>query len=162
MSNLLHDSMSEATRLTKEGRLAEAIAAIQRALGGISAPVAPEEVGDAEGPIEATSGVLEEAERPPESTNFGWSGDALRDALRPSRHYRGEPRLPEGLPNLPNGLTNSLPGLLDSLPDVLPDLPDGFPGLPDGLPGVTKGVPGPAVVPAGGRFVERSYAGPAG
>jgi hypothetical protein len=40
MSNLLQDSMSEATRLTKEGRLAEATAAIQRALGGISTPVA--------------------------------------------------------------------------------------------------------------------------
>jgi poly(hydroxyalkanoate) depolymerase family esterase len=166
MSNLLQESMSEATRLTKEGRLAEATAFIQRALGGISAPVAPEEAGEPEGPIQTTGRVLEEAERPPESTNFGRSGDALRDAFRPSRHYRGVPRLPEGLPNLPNGLTNSLPGLLDSLPsslpDVLPDLPDGFPGLPDGLPGVTKGVPGPAVVPAGGRFVERSYAGPAG
>jgi poly(hydroxyalkanoate) depolymerase family esterase len=163
MSNLLQDSMSEATRLTKEGRLAEATAAIQRALGGISAPVAPEEAGEAEGPIETTGWPLEGAELPPESANFGRSGDALRDAFRPSRHYRGVPRLPEGLPSLPNGLTNSLPGLLDglpsSLPDVLPGLPDGLPG---GLPGVTKGVPGAAVVPAGGRFVERSYAGPAG
>jgi poly(hydroxyalkanoate) depolymerase family esterase len=30
------------------------------------------------------------------------------------------------------------------------------------LPGLTKGVPGPSVVPAGGQFLERSYAGPAG
>jgi poly(hydroxyalkanoate) depolymerase family esterase len=97
------------------------------------------------------------------------------------------PHLPDGLPSLPNGLTNGLPGLMEglstNLPDVLPGLPDGLPGLPDGLPdlpsglldlpsglpglpnglpGPTKGVPGPAVVPAGSRFVERSYTGPAG
>jgi poly(hydroxyalkanoate) depolymerase family esterase len=41
----------------------------------------------------------------------------------------------------------------------LPGLPN---GLPNGLPGLPNGLPGPAVVPAGGRFVERSYAGPAG
>src|SRR5918993_3348773 len=174
MNNLLQDSMSEATRLTNEGRLAEATAAIQRALGGISTPVAPEEdTGGTEGPVETTGRVLEGATRPSESADFGQIGGSLRDALRPSRHYRGVPRLPDGLPSLPNGLTNGLPGLLDGLPssppavlpglpDGLPNLPDGLPGLPKGLPGPTKGVPGPAVVPAGGRFVERSYTGPAG
>ena len=40
MSKTLQDIMSEATRLTNEGRLAEATAAIQRSLGGISAPLA--------------------------------------------------------------------------------------------------------------------------
>jgi poly(hydroxyalkanoate) depolymerase family esterase len=173
MSNLLQDSMSETTRLMNEGRLAEATAAIQRALGGTSTPVVPEDTGETEGPVETAGRDMEGAERPPENANFGRIGDALRDALRPSRHYRGVPRLPDGLPSLPNGLTNGLPGLLDglpsSLPDVLPGLPDGLPnlpdalpGLPNGLPGPTKGVPGPAVVPAGGRFVERSYTGPAG
>jgi poly(hydroxyalkanoate) depolymerase family esterase len=178
MSNLLQDSMSEATRLMNEGRLAEATAAIQRALGGISTAVVPEDTGETEGPVETAGRDMEGAERPPENANFGRIGDVLRDTIRPSRQYRGVPRLPDGLPSLPNGLpnglTNGLPGLLDglpsSLPDVLPGLPDGLPNLPDGLPGLpngmpgpTKGVPGPAVVvPAGGRFVERSYTGPAG
>ena len=175
MSNQLQESMLEATRLTNEGRLAEATAAIQRALGGISAPVAPEEdTGGTEGgSVETTGRVLEGADRPPESALFGRSGNALRDTLRPSRHFRGIPRLLDGLPSLPNGVANGLPGLLDglpgSLPDVLPglpnglpDLPDGLPGLPNGLPGPIKGVPGPVVVPAGGQFVERSYTGPAG
>jgi poly(hydroxyalkanoate) depolymerase family esterase len=170
MSNLLQDSMSEATRLMNEGRLSEATAAIQRALGGISTPVVLEDTGETEGPVETAGRDMEGAERTPENVNFGRIGDVLRDALRPSRHYRGVPRLPD---DLPNGLTNGLPGLLDvlpsslpdglpGLPDGLPNLPDGLPGLPNGLPGPTKGVPGPAVVPAGGRFVERSYTGPAG
>jgi poly(hydroxyalkanoate) depolymerase family esterase len=177
MSKLLQDSMSEATRLTNEGRLAEATAAIQRTLGGISIPVASEDTDGHEGPVETTGRVLEGATRPSGSADFDQIGDALREALRPSRRYRGVPRLPDGLPSLPNGLSNGLPGLLDSLPsslpDVLPglpnglpnglpDLPDGLPGLPNGLPGPTKGVPGPVVVPAGGQFVERSYTGPAG
>src|SRR5918993_1124177 len=141
MSKQLQESMLEATRLTNEGRLAEATAAIQRALGGISAPVAPEEdTGRTEGPVETTGRALEGATRPPQSADFGRIGGALRDALMPSHHYRGVPRLPDGLTSLPNGL----------------------PTLPDGLPGLTNGVPGAAVVPAGGQFVERSYAGPAG
>ena len=141
MSKTLQDSMSEAMRLTNEGSLAEATAAIQRALGGISAPVASEDTRGAEGP--------------PESANFGRAGDVLRGAFRPSHPFRGVPRLPDGL----SGLPNSLPGLLDGLPSSLPDV---LPGLPNGLPGLPNGLPGPAVVPAGGRFVEHSYAGPAG
>ncbi len=166
MSKTLQDSMSEATRLTNEGRLAEATAAIQRALGGISASVASEKTGGTEGPVETTGGPLKGATRLSESADFGRNGDARQGALRPSRSYRGVPRLPNGLPSLPNSLPNGLPGLLDglpsSLPEVLPGLPNGLPGLPDGLPGPTKGAPGPVVVPAGGQFVERSYAGPAG
>ena len=141
MSKTLQDSMSEAMRFTNEGSLAEATAAIQRALGGISAPAASEDTRGAEGP--------------PESANFGRAGDVLRGAFRPSHPFRGVPRLPDGL----SGLPNSLPGLLDGLPSSLPDV---LPGLPNGLPGLPNGLPGPAVVPAGGRFVERSYAGPAG
>ena len=160
MSNLLQDSMSEATRLTNEGRLAEATAAIQRALGGISTPVASEDTDGPEGPVETTGRVLEGGAEPSESADFGQSGDALREALRPSRRYRGVSRLPD---SLPNGLPNGLPGLLDGLPDGLPDVPSGLPGLPNGLPGpTTKGMPGPVVMPAGGQFVERSYTGPAG
>src|SRR5215217_3868320 len=127
MSKQLQDSMSEATRLTNEGRLAEATAAIQRALGGISIPVASEDTAGPEGPVQTTGRVLEEATRPSESADFDQSGDALREALRPSRHYRGVPRLPEGLPSLPNGLPNGLPGLLDSLPSGLPDVLPGWP-----------------------------------
>jgi poly(hydroxyalkanoate) depolymerase family esterase len=173
MSNLLQESMSEATRLMNEGRLAEATAAIQRALGGTSTPMVSEDKGGIQGPAGRLCRPLEGATRSPGSTNFDRIEESLRGGLRPSRHYRGVPRLPDGLSNLPNGLPNGLPGLLDglpsSLPDVLPglpnslpDLPSGLPGLPNGLPGATKGVPGPIVVPEGGRFLEQSFTGPAG
>ena len=175
MNNLLQDSMSEATRLTNEGRLAEATAAIQRALGGIPTPVAPGEDtnGNEGGPVETSGRALKGATRPSESADVGHIGDGLREGLKPSRRYCGVPRLPDGLPSLPNGLPNGLSGLLDGLPgsipdvlpgllDGLPDLPSSLPGLPEGLPGVTKGVPGPVVVPTGGQFIERSYTGPAG
>src|SRR5918995_4271152 len=133
MSNQLQESMLEATRLTNEGRLAEATAAIQRALGGISAPVAPEEdTGGTEGSVEMTDRALEGAAQPTKSANFGRIEDTLRDALKPSRPYHGVPRLPDGLPSLPNG---GLPNGLPTLPDSLPGLPDGLPGLPNGLPG---------------------------
>src|SRR5829696_322852 len=166
MSKTLQDMMSEATRLTNEGRLAEATAVIQRTLGGISAPLASKDPSGTEGPVETSSWALEEATRAPESAYFGRSEDTLQGALRPSCHYRGVPHLLDGRSSLTNSPLNSLPGLLDglpsSLPDILPGLPNGLPSLPDDLPGPTKGVPEPVVVPAGGRFVELSYAGPAG
>jgi len=173
MNNLLQDNMSEAMRLTNEGRLAEATAAIQRALGGISTPEAPKDTGGTEGSVETADRALEGADRPPENENLGRTGDALK----PSRYYHGVPRLPDGLtsslfnglPGLLDGLPSSLPGGLSGLPDGLPglldglpDLPDSLPGLPNGLPGLTKGMPGAVVVPAGAQFLERSYAGPAG
>ncbi|HZB83321.1 MAG TPA: PHB depolymerase family esterase [Rubrobacteraceae bacterium] len=146
------------SRLYEKG---EATAAIQRALGGISAPaVISENTSGTEGPAETTGWALEGSSRPPESANFGRIGDAPRGGRGPSRHYRGVSRLPNGLPSLPNSLPNDLPALLDGLPSSLPDVLSG--GLQDGLLGPTKGMPGPAVVPAGGRFVERAYAGPAG
>ena len=48
MNDHMHTGISEATRLTQQGRLDEATAAIQRALGGTSAPAAQEDPGDAE------------------------------------------------------------------------------------------------------------------
>jgi len=40
MNDQMHPGMAEATRLTQQGRLDEATAAIQRALGGTFAPAA--------------------------------------------------------------------------------------------------------------------------
>ena len=54
MNDHMHTGISEATRLTQQGRLDEATAAIQRALGGTSAPAAQEDPGDTTEPISAT------------------------------------------------------------------------------------------------------------
>ena len=55
MNDHMHTGISEATRLTQQGRLDEAMAAIQRALGGTSAPAAQEDPGDTTEPIEVIS-----------------------------------------------------------------------------------------------------------
>jgi hypothetical protein len=55
MNDHMHTGISEATRLTQQGRLDEATAAIQRALGGTSAPAAHEDPCDTTQPIEVIS-----------------------------------------------------------------------------------------------------------
>jgi poly(hydroxyalkanoate) depolymerase family esterase len=126
MNNPLQDGMEEATRLTREGRLAEATAAIQRALRGGSdrTPDVPVE------PLERMLRSANEAPRvsalprpEPEEHN-------LRRAPKLSRGFRG-------MTHLPTGLSGAMPGVMER-------------------------VPAPAAVPAGGRFVERSYTGRAG
>jgi hypothetical protein len=55
MNDHMHTGIAEATRLTQQGRLDEATAAIQRALGGTFAPAAQEDPGDTNEPIEVIS-----------------------------------------------------------------------------------------------------------
>jgi hypothetical protein len=55
MNDHMHTGIAEATRLTQRGRLDEATAAIQRALGGTFAPAAQEDPGDTNEPIEVIS-----------------------------------------------------------------------------------------------------------
>jgi hypothetical protein len=62
MNEQMQSGMEEATRLTRQGRLDEATAAIQRALGGTFAP--NEELGrSGEGPIDVTSRVVRRSQR---------------------------------------------------------------------------------------------------
>jgi poly(hydroxyalkanoate) depolymerase family esterase len=50
-----------------------------------------------------------------------------------------------------------------TMPDSMPlNMPGGFPGLPGAMPSPKEGETDPAVVPTGGRFVERSYTNQAG
>ncbi|MDQ4128735.1 MAG: PHB depolymerase family esterase, partial [Actinomycetota bacterium] len=69
--------------------LAEATALIQRTLGGgFAPPEAPEE------PIETARRALNEASRPTAPSRPGPTEHGLRRAPRPSRHFRGVPRMP--------------------------------------------------------------------
>jgi hypothetical protein len=60
MHDQTQNGMAEATRLTRQGRLDEATAAIQRALGGTFAPAAQEGPGDTNEPIEVISRLVRE------------------------------------------------------------------------------------------------------
>ena len=60
MNDQMHTGIAEATRLTQQGRLDEATAAIQRALGGTFAPAAQEGPSDTNEPIEVISRLVRE------------------------------------------------------------------------------------------------------
>jgi poly(hydroxyalkanoate) depolymerase family esterase len=86
--------MEEATRLTREGRLSEAIAVIQRTLGGSAVP-ATDDAGGADGPIEAISRVVNEGQPPTAPSQAGPTERTLRQTPRPPRSFRG--MMPGGL-----------------------------------------------------------------
>jgi poly(hydroxyalkanoate) depolymerase family esterase len=69
MNDQMHTGIAEATRLTQQGRLDEATAAIQRALGGTFAPAAQEGSGDTNEPIEVISRPVRET---PQGPAGGW------------------------------------------------------------------------------------------
>src|ERR671921_1045119 len=69
MNDQMQNGMAEATRLTQQGRLDEATAAIQRPLGGTFPPAAQEGTGDTNEPIEVTSRLVGEA---PQGPTEGW------------------------------------------------------------------------------------------
>ena len=54
------------------------------------------------------------------------------------------------------------PPLFDGVPLTVPGGLPGLPGLPGAMPSPKEGKTDPAVVPTGGRFVERSYTDRAG
>ncbi len=60
MNGQIHPGIAEARRLTQQGRLVEATAAIQRALGGTFDPAAQERPGDTNGPKEVISHLVSE------------------------------------------------------------------------------------------------------
>ena len=147
MSDQMQGGMAEAMRLMQKGDLTEATAVIQRTLGGSSfgsgfARVAsPDAPSGADTPIDVESTVVDEAPHP---------GAASGPAAAASPLLFGSVPL-----TMPEGLSLTVP---DSMPLTIPGV---LPGLP-GLPGAKEGETDPAVVPTGGRFVERTYTNQAG
>jgi poly(hydroxyalkanoate) depolymerase family esterase len=158
MSDQMQDGMAEAMRLMQEGELAAATAAIQRTLGGSSlgtgfAPAAsPEAPSGADEPIDVEGSVVDEAPHPRAASRPAAGrepGAAPRRAASPL--FFGSVPL-----TIPDGLSLAVP---DSIPLTMPG---GLPGLPGTSPRSTEGEIDPAVVPTGGRFIERSYTNQAG
>lgn len=95
MENYLPDGMAEATRLTREGRLAEATAAIQRALGSRFSPAAQ---NVDEGPIEAFSRVVDETVQPEASPQEPSQPDPHKHLRRPPGPRRAHREAPSASP----------------------------------------------------------------
>lgn len=132
MNESMQNGMAEAMRLTQAGRLSEATAAIQRALGGspggsFAAPtdwnVPTSGTGD---PFAALTGLLNAAPMTTAPPAPGPTEHGLRRPPRPPRHHRGGPPR-----------SGDTPGAIVDLP------------VDDN-------------VPAGGRFLQRSYTNAAG
>ena len=96
MNDSLKAGMAEATRLTREGRLAEATAVIQRTLGRKFA-LATDDRGGSDEPIETTSRVVNEPPRPTSPSLPGSTEHTLRRAPRPPPLFRGATRALDGL-----------------------------------------------------------------
>ena len=159
MSDQMQGGMAEAMRLMQEGELAEATAVIQRTLGGSSLGSEFALVGSPDAPsgtdevIDVESGVVEEAPHPGAASRPA----ASRGPAAATRPASDPPLLFGSVPlTLPDGLSLTIP---DSMPLTLPG---GFPALPGTMPSPKQGEPDLEVVPAGGRFVERSYTNQAG
>src|SRR5918999_1249515 len=114
MRDQMEAGMTEATRLTREGRLAEATAVIQRALGGTFAKASPVGPGSADRPVEVFSRVVEEAPQPTAPSGPGRKEHALRQAPRAPRHFRGAPHRSGNFPGTMPG-----PGPDATTPDTV-------------------------------------------
>src|SRR5918997_438416 len=147
MSDQMQGGMAEAMRLIQKGDLTEATGVIQRTLGGSSfgsgfAPVAsPDAPGGVGTPIDVESSVVDEA-RHPSAASRPAAGRGPAAAARPA----ASPLLLGSVPlTMPDGMTLTMPGV-----------------LPGAMPSPKEGETDPAVVPTGGRLVERSYTNQAG
>jgi poly(hydroxyalkanoate) depolymerase family esterase len=159
MSDQMQGGMAEAMRLImQEGGLAEATAVIQRTLGGSSlgsgfAPVvSPDAPSGAGRPIDEESSVVDEAPYPRAASRPA-AGRGPAAAPWPAASPRPFGSMPLTMPD----------GLSLTMPEGMPlTMPGGLPGLPGAIPSPKAEETDLAVVPTGGRYVERSYTNQAG
>jgi poly(hydroxyalkanoate) depolymerase family esterase len=149
---MLH-GMTEATGLTRAGRLAEATALIQRLLRGEPAPGVPPHANPSAGKggglvIDAVAEKVEVADPPASPAQE--AGHASRAAGGASSSARRERR-------------RSGPPLRETLRDLFARTGIGA-GNPAGAGGTTRRSPsyGPGIVPEGGKFVDGSFGNGAG
>lgn len=163
MSNPMQDSMAEATRLTREGRVAEATALIQRTFGGASFGSAS--LGGRGGrSASAPSDNARSREEDPDD-KFRRTVNTLNTVNEASYPTPSPEASPQQEPN---------ESALRRIPRTLkPSRSSGRPhrfaarGVPTSMPGATPGVsesvpkPSPSGPPVG-RFITRSYTNRAG
>jgi len=150
MNAKLNIDMLEATRLTREGRLAEAMALLQGRLAGPHLSATPGDAGGDAGqhPLRRAARIVDMV--PPSSKEGAWTSPKFDfshmtpDVSYPSAGGLGQPQMPE-----------ALRGFLDRV---------GQPGSGVGLDGLVGPIPNrtPAPLPDGARFEEHSFANEAG
>ncbi len=97
MNDQMQNGMAEATRLTQQGRLDEATAAIQRALGGTAPAASPGTPGGADEPIEVFSRLVKGIPQGPTGgpRTSGWGpGATTQTPPGPTLRSRGVQRPP--------------------------------------------------------------------
>jgi poly(hydroxyalkanoate) depolymerase family esterase len=150
MNSPFKSAMAEATRLTRQGRLADAMAAIR---GALSRAKTPEPAGadePAASPVQPGGPTLD-LQAPPAAGGASTVPEAdpppAATAPRPGGPVRAAQGLPEGMP--------------EAMPEALRALLDRVGPLP-GLDGRRGPAPAPAPLPDGARFEERAFANAAG
>jgi len=142
--------MSEATRLTREGRLSDAMAAIRNALSG-TAPEPKPAATEPGGPPAASDAPTLDLQ-PPRAEGGAWTAPGGEVPQEEKQREEGASRtaFPQG-GVMQAGMPEALRGFLDRI------------GQPGVMPGLDRG-PGPAPVPLpeGARFEERVFANAAG
>jgi poly(hydroxyalkanoate) depolymerase family esterase len=156
MSDQIQGGMAEAMRLMQKGDLTEATAVIQRTLGGssfgsgfasVASPDAHSGAGGPIEPIDVESSIVGEAPHPG-AASWPAAGRGPAAATRPAASSLLFGSVPLTMPE----------GLSFTVPDTMPlTTPGVLPGLPGAIPSPKEGETDPAVVPTGGRFVERSH-----
>jgi poly(hydroxyalkanoate) depolymerase family esterase len=142
--------MLEATRLTREGRLAEAMAVLRGELPGANPSTAPSNLGEdaSKRPLGHFSRIIDMV--PPSSRGGSWTPPKFDTSHPTSNAFDG---LAAGLahPQVPEALR----GFLDRM---------GQPGSALSLDGLVGPVPAraPAPLPEGARFEEKTFANEAG
>jgi poly(hydroxyalkanoate) depolymerase family esterase len=153
MSDQMQGGMAEAMRLMQKGDLTEATAVIQRTLGGgsfgsgfasVASPDAHSGAGGPIEPIDVESSIVGEAPHPG-AASWPAAGRGPAAATRPAASSLLFGSVPLTMPAF-------------TVPDTMPlTTPGVLPGLPGAIPSPKEGETDPAVVPTGGRFVERSH-----
>ncbi|RDI62157.1 extracellular catalytic domain type 1 short-chain-length polyhydroxyalkanoate depolymerase [Microvirga subterranea] len=146
MNSPFKTAMAEVTRLTRAGRLSDAMAAIRNALSGKEA-TAPQP-GDS--PAGQKASVIDL--QPPRAADGSWTApdqEAPRESDRQAEAGASWTGLPHGL--APAGMPEALRDFLGRI------------GEPGTLPGLDRGPnQAPAPLPEGARFEERVFANAAG
>jgi poly(hydroxyalkanoate) depolymerase family esterase len=136
--------MMEATRLTSEGRLAEAMVVLRGALAGAPAGPRPDLERDAGRTPPAPTPTVRDMAQPTPASDGAWTIPQFREARPERRGDMSRPRVPGAVRRLLDRIGQ--PGAARSL---------------DGLSG-RAGLRTPIAVPDGARFEEHTYANAAG